>query len=214
MIRPTYNCARGLGLKSGLGLESDLSWKPPDLDLTWTRPLEDLDLLGLSFCQTCPPLWCSKKVLKSPWKSVPQMPRCFTSIELNWEKVQWLLMKKRSLIERRKHPVRKDLWKRSFVLGWRQKSHQRLREDDEYFREEGDPLAFDVIDDKMSLEQNEPSLVVDHWNVGIDRFDSFHRLGQRSLSSIDEELASHSCRPIVQSLLKKRDVNWSNLEQG
>ena len=33
--------------KSGLGLKSDLWGKLPDLDLTWTRPLADLDLLGL-----------------------------------------------------------------------------------------------------------------------------------------------------------------------
>ena len=33
--------------KSGLGLKSDLWRKLLDLDLTWTRPLEDLDLLGL-----------------------------------------------------------------------------------------------------------------------------------------------------------------------
>ena len=33
--------------KCGLGLKSDLWRKLLDLDLTWTRPLEDLDLLGL-----------------------------------------------------------------------------------------------------------------------------------------------------------------------
>ena len=33
--------------KSGLGLKSDLGRRALDLDLTWTRPLADLDLLGL-----------------------------------------------------------------------------------------------------------------------------------------------------------------------